>query len=125
MLISCNSDTFDLITMPNFGYSTIKFEIIDLDKSNLCLAKSVQLEEPSFNLCISCGSCTATCSVGKFNGFSFRDMCHSIRLGQLNKAMTESEKCLLCGKCTLVCPRNVNTRNILRIVRRISQNIEI
>jgi heterodisulfide reductase subunit C len=25
---------------------------------------------------------------------------------------------MLCGKCTLVCPRNINTRNIVLLVRK-------
>lgn len=108
-----------------FGYSPIETSVLDYDKAKLCFAKKIGNEEPSFNLCISCGSCTATCTSGQFNGFSFRSMCHSIKLGDVEKAILESEKCMLCGKCTLVCPRNVNTRNILRAVRRIGQNSEV
>ena len=104
--------------MVNFGFSTMEISSIDFDKADRKLASDIAIEEPSFTLCISCGSCTATCTAGKFNGFSFREMCHIIKLGEVTQAFAESEKCMLCGKCTLVCPRNVNTRNILRIVRK-------
>lgn len=108
--------------MVNFGYTTLELSVIDIDKANRKLAKNILTEEPTFALCISCGSCAATCTSGKFNGFSFRDMCHRIKLGEVEEAFSESEKCMLCGKCTLVCPRNVNTRNILRIVRKAANN---
>lgn len=108
--------------MVNFGFTSIKSDVIDLDSANRKLAYSIIRKEPTFNLCISCGSCTATCTAGKFNGFNFREMCHRIRIGDVAKALEESSKCMLCGKCTLVCPRNINTRNILRIVRNEIKN---
>jgi heterodisulfide reductase subunit C len=108
--------------MVNFGFHTIKSDVVDLDSANFKLANSIKQEETTFCLCISCGSCTATCTSGKFNGFSFREMCQRIRIGDVAKALEESGKCMLCGKCTLVCPRNINTRNILRIVRKEIKN---
>jgi len=108
--------------MVNFGFSALEIICIDIDKANRKLAADIFREEPSFALCISCGSCTATCTAGNFNGFSFRDMCHRIKLGEVSEAFAASEKCMLCGKCTLVCPRNVNTRNIMRIVRKANKN---
>jgi heterodisulfide reductase subunit C len=104
--------------MVNFGYSTLPVHILDLDTINQDLASQLSIDEPSFRLCIACGSCAATCTAGKFTNFNFREMCHSIRLGESKKAITESEKCMMCGKCTLACPRNVNTRNIIRLVRK-------
>lgn len=109
--------------MVNFGYSTLKVSVLDLDYANLELSNLISFDEPSFNLCIACGSCVATCTAGKFTNFNFREMCHHIRFGESQKAIAESEKCMLCGKCTLVCPRNVNTRNIIRLVRKANQTI--
>ncbi len=107
--------------MVNFGYSTLKVNIHDLDNVNFKLADSISFDEPSFNLCIACGSCSATCTAGSFTNFSFRQMCHQILRGENSEAIAESEKCMLCGKCTLACPRNVNTRNIIRLVRQANQ----
>lgn len=109
--------------MVNFGYSTLPVHILDLDKANLDLANQLSVDEPSFRLCIACGSCSATCTAGKFTSFNFREMCHQIRLGESKKAIAESEKCMMCGKCTLACPRNVNTRNIIRLIRKAKQNM--
>ena len=109
--------------MVNFGYSTLKVSILDLDLANLDLSDLISFDEPSFKLCIACGSCAATCTAGKFTNFNFREMCHHIRMGESQQAITESEKCMMCGKCTLACPRNVNTRNVIRLVRKAKQNI--
>lgn len=109
--------------MVNFGFSPLPAHIQDLDIADQSLSNHLALNEPSFNLCIACGSCTATCTAGSFTNFSFRQMCHHIRRGENQFAIKESEKCMLCGKCTLACPRNVNTRNIIGLVRKANQNI--
>ncbi len=109
--------------MVNFGYTPLPTHIHDMDKASLTLADSISFEDASFNLCIACGSCTATCTAGSFTNFSFRQMCHQIKRGESKQAIAESEKCMLCGKCTLACPRNVNTRNIIRLVRKANQTI--
>ena len=104
--------------MIDFGFTPFAAGVTDLDKANLSLAKQITEHEPSFNLCISCGSCSATCTAGQFTKFSFRVMCHQIRKGNTTLAIEEASKCMLCGKCTLICPRNVNTRNIIRLVHK-------
>jgi heterodisulfide reductase subunit C len=109
--------------MVNFGYTTLKTSILDLDNANQVLSEQISLDEPSFRLCIACGSCAATCTAGKFTNFNFRELSHHIRMGESQKAISESEKCMMCGKCTLACPRNVNTRNIIRLVRKANQNM--
>lgn len=108
--------------MVNFGYAPMEVKIHDMDKANLDLSRWLTQKDETFMLCMACGSCSATCTAGNFTNFSFREMCHSIRRGEVKKAFSESEKCMLCGKCTLVCPRDVNTRNILKLVREASLN---
>jgi heterodisulfide reductase subunit C len=107
--------------MVNFGYKILPLKVHDLDSANMTLADSISFDEPSFNLCIACGSCSATCTAGSFTDFSFRQLCHQIKRGENFEAIAESEKCMMCGKCTLECPRNVNTRNIIRLVRKAKQ----
>ncbi|MBO4382071.1 MAG: 4Fe-4S binding protein, partial [Bacteroidales bacterium] len=34
----------------------------------------------------------------------------------------ELQKCMLCGKCTLVCPRGVNLRSLIINMRQILSN---
>lgn len=111
--------------MVDFGFAPIEINIHDLDKADLRLSAWISEKDETFKLCIACGSCAATCTAGKFTKFSFREMCHSIRRGEISKAIAESEKCMLCGKCTLACPRNVNTRNIVKLVRKANQNFKV
>lgn len=108
--------------MPDFGYSSVKSNTCDLDIAGNALAKVISEAEPSFNYCMACGSCTATCSAGQFTRFGFRELIHCIKRGEEKLMLPETEKCMLCGKCTLVCPRNVNTRNIIMLVRKYAVN---
>jgi len=109
--------------MADFGYGSMKSNVCDLDKANRDLALSLSKKEPTFDHCIACGSCTATCSAGKFTTFSFRSLCHAIRRGETAAVYKEASKCMLCGKCTLVCPRGVNTRNVILLIREVNQNL--
>jgi len=99
--------------MKNFGYTLSKDRQIDFDKADKRVAAFVREHEPSFNICISCGTCTATCSAGNFTDFNLRYLFTMIKRGQLADTRKEIAKCMLCGKCSLACPRGVNTRNVI------------
>lgn len=78
--------------------------------------------EPSFLTCLSCGACTATCSAGNLVHFNVRRIGLSLRRGEKDLLSKEIQKCMFCGKCTLVCPRDINIRNaILLIKKRIAE----
>jgi len=96
-----------------FGYTFTRDRQIDFDANNHDICKIVAAAEPSLNLCISCGSCAATCSAGLFTDFSLRQVILLLRRGETKDLDKEISKCMLCGKCQLVCPRNVNTRNLI------------
>jgi heterodisulfide reductase subunit C len=68
-------------------------------------------------LCIECGACSATCTSGSLTRFSLRELQILIRRGENADALKSIGKCMLCGKCTLVCPRGVNTRNVVMLAR--------
>ena len=104
--------------MIDFGYTINKDKSLDYDTVNHSLAKFLSEQEPSFDTCISCGSCAGTCSANNFTPFSLRKLNLLALRGDIQAVAGEIEKCMLCGKCTLVCPRNVNTRNIVLQVRR-------
>lgn len=96
-----------------FGYKVSYDRQIDYDANNHNLYKTVVAAERSLNLCISCGTCAATCSAGNFTDFSLRRIILLVRRGQTKELQSEIGKCMLCGKCQLVCPRNINTRNLI------------
>jgi heterodisulfide reductase subunit C len=37
------------------------------------------------------------------------------RRGEIEPLREEVTRCMLCGKCLLVCPRGVNTRNVVSL----------
>jgi heterodisulfide reductase subunit C len=97
----------------NFGYTVTRDRQIDFDANNHELCKIVSKAEPTLNLCISCGTCAATCTAGQFTDFSLRQVILLLRRGETSGLEKEVSKCMLCGKCQLVCPRNVSTRNLV------------
>lgn len=107
--------------MKDFGYKISKDRQIDFDKTDKRYVRFVRQHEPSFNICIACGTCTASCSAGNFTELSLRKMITLVKRGEIDGLKSEISKCMLCGKCFLSCPRGVNTRNV---ILKISQALE-
>ena len=99
--------------MTNWGYQVQKDRQIDFEANNHQVSDEVEQREPSIRLCISCGTCSATCSAAVFTDFSLRKIILLVRRGELHGLESELTKCMLCGKCQLACPRGVNTRNVV------------
>lgn len=107
--------------MKDFGYKISKDRQIDFDNTDKRYVRFVRQHEPSFNICISCGTCAASCSAGNFTELSLRKLITYVKRGEIDGIKAEVSKCMLCGKCFLACPRGVNTRNI---IIKINQAIE-
>ena len=103
--------------MKAFGFAPVKGRVIDYDKNDRLIHSYISEREPSFALCIGCGACAATCSAASFTKFSLRKLNILIRRGENSEVRSEIDRCMLCGKCSLVCPRGVNTRNIIFLAR--------
>lgn len=73
---------------------------------------------PDLQACIACGSCVATCTAGNLTSFNFRKVHTLVRRGEYKGAFTEMNKCMLCGKCRLSCPRGINTREVVMLIKR-------
>jgi heterodisulfide reductase subunit C len=101
----------------DFGYKINNERYIDYDSNNHSIADFIDLLEPTFKICIACGTCSATCTAAQYTDFSLRKTMLLIRRGE-NQIANEIDKCMLCGKCTLVCPRGVNTRNIVLSIKK-------
>jgi heterodisulfide reductase subunit C len=111
--------------MKNFGYTLSKDRQIDFDKSDKRIAAFVKQFEPSFNICFACGTCTATCSAGNFTEFNLRYLFTMIKRGEIADIKNEISKCMLCGKCSLACPRGVNTRNVIIKINQALEKYEL
>jgi heterodisulfide reductase subunit C len=105
--------------MSKFGFTLLKDQQIDYDNLSRDLARHIQTVEPSINRCMSCGTCSGTCSASRFTQFSFRKLVVNVLRGDDQQIVTEIKKCMLCGKCMLVCPRGVNTRNVIYQLRKV------
>lgn len=111
--------------MPNFGYTINSDRQIDYDSNDLRIMRYLIVNEPSFQVCFACGTCSATCSAGIFTEFSLRRLIGDIKRGEVRNVKKEAEKCMLCGKCQLACPRRVNTRNIILGIQRAITEYEL
>jgi len=107
--------------MERFGFSISKGRQIDYDANSRHIAEFISEREPSFRACIECGCCSATCTSGNFTSFSLRELQILLKRGENDKVRENISKCMLCGKCTLVCPRGVNTRNVVTLARQAFQ----
>jgi len=103
--------------MEKFGFTISKGRQIDYEANSRHIADYIIDHESSFRLCIECGCCSATCTTGNFTSFSLRELQILLKRGENDKVIDEISKCMLCGKCTLVCPRGVNTRNVVMLAR--------
>lgn len=105
--------------MMDFGYSISRPRAVDLDKNDLSVSRKALKEMPEFQACIGCGGCTATCTAGNLTQFNFRKVHTLVRRGDYQGAYDEVNKCMLCGKCRLVCPRGINTRGVAMMIKRL------
>jgi heterodisulfide reductase subunit C len=105
--------------MKDFGYTISHDRQIDYDALPRDIYRKLQAMEPSVNACISCGTCSATCTAAQFTDFSLRKYILLLRRGMHQDVAGNIDKCMLCGKCMLVCPMGVNTRNVIYSVREI------
>lgn len=109
-----------------FGFVINPSRLIDYDTSDRKVREYITLGEPSFSLCFACGGCTATCTAGQYTSFNLRRMNTYIRRGEIEPLREEVTRCMMCGKCLLVCPRGVNTRNVVAVaaeaIRKLYRN---
>jgi heterodisulfide reductase subunit C len=103
----------------NFGYTISIDRQIDYDHLQRDIYADLKALEPSVNACISCGTCAATCSAAQFTDFSLRRYILLLRRGEHEEVAKNIDKCMLCGKCQLVCPMDVNTRNVVHSIQKI------
>jgi len=132
--------------MTDFGFSMNRSSAIDLSKADLSIYDALLEEVPAASTCIACGSCTASCPAQPFSGMSVRKLILALQRGASPKSASSQSVspqsvssqgpgssmaptgqdparllscCMLCGKCTMVCPRGINTRQLILTVCRI------
>lgn len=103
--------------MIDFGYTISKPRIIDIERNDMRTSEEILREMPELQTCIGCGTCTAVCTAGNLTEFNFRRVHTLVRRGEYGGAYGEMNKCMLCGKCRLQCPRGINTRAVVMLIK--------
>ena len=96
-----------------FGFKISPSSAINLDNVDRSRFEKLCSKEPDAARCMCCGSCSATCTAASFSGMSLRKVLLCLQRGKEADAMKMMKNCMLCGKCTMVCPRGINTRHLL------------
>lgn len=107
--------------MGKFGFALSPSSRINLDTiDKVKFAQLVEIE-PDVLKCMACGSCTVSCTAGKFVKTSMRSAILALQNGRNEEALSLLKSCLLCGKCTMVCPRAINTRHLIISILKVYQ----
>lgn len=104
--------------MVKFGFTTRKDSMIMLDKTDLSLRRTLISEYPEYQLCINCGACSAVCTAAQLTSFNIREVKLNIDRGQTVSLKNEIAKCMICGKCEMICPKNVSNRKIVLLINK-------
>ena len=102
-----------------FGFRISPSSAINLDTVDRSRFEELCRLEPDAAKCMSCGSCSATCTASPYSGMSLRKVLLMLQRGKEAEAMKLMKNCMLCGKCLMVCPRGINTRNLLLAIWKI------
>jgi len=97
--------------MTDFGFTLSRSSTLDPGKMDSERFEQLCRMESGALVCIGCGSCSASCPAAGLSGMSVRKVLLALQRGQDVREMLQC--CMLCGKCTMVCPRGINTRNLI------------
>lgn len=111
--------------MIDFGFAIAQKRQIDFNSGSRRIEAYILENEPTLCLCIFCGGCTATCSSRDQADFNIRKVTTLLRRGETKGLKEEMSKCVLCGKCYLVCPRGVNTRNVILLIHEALEKVKL
>ena len=108
--------------MIDFGIKISPSSRIDLDRKESESWRLLIEKEPDIQKCMACGSCCGSCSGGNFTDVSLRSAILAIQNGNKRKAVDLLKGCMLCGKCTMICPRGINTRHLILSINKVLAN---
>lgn len=105
--------------MIDFGFGVSPSSRINLDNADKEKFRELAIAEPDVLKCMACGSCSASCTAAAFEDTSLRRAILSLQNGLCDDASKLLSHCMLCGKCTMVCPRGINTRHLILSIQKI------
>ena len=68
---------------------------------------------------------SATCTAAPWSGMSVRKVILGLQRGRDDEVDRMLSRCMLCGKCTMVCPRGINTRHLILTLCRLDRKGEV
>ena len=105
--------------MIDFGFGVSPSSRMNLDNADKEKFRELAIAEPDVLKCMACGSCSASCTAAAFEETSLRRAILSLQNGLCDDASKLLSHCMLCGKCTMVCPRGINTRHLILSIQKI------
>jgi len=91
-------------------------EVIRLDKLDMGFSEAVaKAGGEKLNLCIQCGTCSASCPFGRITPLRIRTLIRRAQLGFREKVLSNKDLwlCTTCYTCAYRCPRDANPMEIL------------
>ena len=108
--------------MVDFGFGLVPSSRINLDLFDREKFEELAAIEPDVRKCMACGSCTAVCTAGQFIQTSLRAAIEELHNAHPDKALGLLTSSQLCGKCSMVCPRGINTRHLILSITKVYGN---
>ena len=109
----------------DFGFKLSPSSAVNLDTVDRRRYDRLVQLVPDACTCIGCGSCSATCTSASWTGMSVRKVLLGLQRGRDEEVDIMLSGCMLCGKCTMVCPRGINTRQLILTLCRLDKNGEV
>jgi heterodisulfide reductase subunit C len=108
--------------MPDGGLKTTepKKNVICLDELDTQFAEAVaKAGGEKINLCIQCGTCTASCPMGRRTAFRTRQLIRRALLGFRDEVLSDKDLwlCTTCYTCLERCPRGVDPTDVILAIR--------
>ena len=101
----------------NWGYAINKPRVIDIDSNNLRKSDEILREMPELQTCIAAAAVRRPVRPATLR-ISISATPYARAPGRISGRYEQMNKCMLCGKCRLVCPRGINTRAVVMLIKR-------
>jgi len=104
-----------------------KNNVIRLDELDMEFAEDVaKAGGEKINLCIQCGTCTASCPSGRRTAFRTRQLIRRALLGLREEVLSDKDLwlCTTCYTCLERCPRGVDPTDVILALRTMAAKAE-
>jgi len=100
--------------------AAVEKKVVRLEQLDSSFAEAVaKAGGEKINLCIQCGTCTASCPSGRRTAFRTRQLIRRALLGQKETVLSDKDLwlCTTCYTCLERCPRGVDPTDVILAIR--------